>query len=362
MAAETPSPEAVPEPNQHPQPPPPRFSSRREWRHHEKERRRQERWQRRQRGGHGYGGLLWPVLLIVLGGVLLLQNAGILSSSVWSNLWHLWPLLLVLVGLELLFRDALYGLRGVVLALLVAVIALASIVFGSGSLQGASTDTTIGQAVTLTQAQGGAQQADVRLSFGAGSLAVGALATGGSDLASLSYNGPGQLAPHPSYTVDNGVGRLTYDLQSSSGGWHGWPFGSSGTPTEKLLLAPGLPLSLTVDGGASSNTIDLSQLKVTNLTVQTGASSTQITLPQAAGTTTAKIEGGASSVTVIVPAEVAAHIDYQGGLSSLDVAGSRFPQLSSDHNHSVYESPNYASATNKVALEMHTGLASVTIR
>ena len=361
MAAETPSPEAAPDPGQPTQPQPPRFSSRREWRHYEKERRRQERWQRRQRGGHGYGGLLWPVVLIVVGGVLLLQNAGILSSSVWSNLWRLWPLLLVLVGLELLFRDALYGLRGVILALLVAAIALASIVLGSGSLQSAPGAAAGGQAITLTQALKGARQADVRLNFGAGSLAVGALATGGSDLASLSYNGPGQLAPQPSYTVENGIAQLTYDLHGGRG-WPGWPFGASGTPTEKILLTPELPLSLTVDGGASSNAIDLSQLKVTTLTVQTGASSTEITLPQSAGTTTAKIEGGAASVTVIVPAGVAAHIDYQGGLSSLDIAGSRFPQLSSDHGHSVYESPGYASATNKVALQIHTGVSTVTIR
>ena len=44
----------------------------------------------------------WPILLIILGTLLLLNNLGILPWSIWNNLWKFSPLLLILIGLELL--------------------------------------------------------------------------------------------------------------------------------------------------------------------------------------------------------------------------------------------------------------------
>lgn len=44
----------------------------------------------------------WPIFLIVLGILLLLNNLGILPWSIWSNLWKFWPLILILFGLEML--------------------------------------------------------------------------------------------------------------------------------------------------------------------------------------------------------------------------------------------------------------------
>lgn len=44
----------------------------------------------------------WPIFLILLGTLLLLNNLGILPWSIWSNLWKFWPLILILFGLEML--------------------------------------------------------------------------------------------------------------------------------------------------------------------------------------------------------------------------------------------------------------------
>jgi hypothetical protein len=44
----------------------------------------------------------WPILLIVLGTLLLLNNLEILSWNIWNNLWKFWPLILILIGLEML--------------------------------------------------------------------------------------------------------------------------------------------------------------------------------------------------------------------------------------------------------------------
>jgi len=101
-----------------------------------------------------------------------------------------------------------------------------------------------------------------------------------------------------------------------------------------LVLSPDAPLSLRVESGASETRLDLSGLKVTDLRVETGASSTEVVLPAAAGFTRAA-----------------------GALSHIDVAP-RFQRLASGQ----YESPDYATAPNKVDLKVETGVGAVTIR
>ena len=74
------------------------------------------------------GSVIGPLVLIFIGGVFLLQNAGIVSPTVWGGLWRLWPLVLVLVGMELLF-----GARA---GWLVAIVGLGAILFALAFLSG----------------------------------------------------------------------------------------------------------------------------------------------------------------------------------------------------------------------------------
>ena len=48
------------------------------------------------------GSIVWPVVLICLGGVFLLTNLGVISGDVWPRMLQLWPLLLVAIGIDLL--------------------------------------------------------------------------------------------------------------------------------------------------------------------------------------------------------------------------------------------------------------------
>ena len=50
------------------------------------------------------------MVLIFIGGVFLLQNAGYLPPNAWLNMWRLWPLLLVLAWFELLLAGRVPGL------------------------------------------------------------------------------------------------------------------------------------------------------------------------------------------------------------------------------------------------------------
>ena len=63
-------------------------------------------------------GLVGPVILIFIGGVLLLGNLGLLRVD-WWELWRLWPVALILAGLDILARHSRWGSGLLALGMLV---------------------------------------------------------------------------------------------------------------------------------------------------------------------------------------------------------------------------------------------------
>jgi hypothetical protein len=122
-------------------------------------------------------------------------------------------------------------------------------------------------------------------------------------------------------------------------------------------LTRDIPLSLDYETGASESRLNLRELRLTELHLKTGASSTTIDLPANAGYTRVFVESGAASVNINVPDGVAARIQTKGGLSSIQVDTQRFPQMGS-----VYQSPDYDTAANKVDMDIQMGVGSVSIR
>ena len=127
--------------------------------------------------------------------------------------------------------------------------------------------------------------------------------------------------------------------------------------TWDLALAEDMPLDLIVETGASEARLDLRRLKVTRLKVATGASDTKITFPEAAGLTQAKIECGMASVNMIVPEGVAARIESSSALASTSIDANRFPR-----SGSVYQSPDYDSAENRIEIRIEMGMGSVSVK
>jgi hypothetical protein len=301
------------------------------------------------------GGVVGPLILIFIGAVFLLENTGYLPPNFWVNLWRLWPLILVLVGIELLLARRIPWLAVAGLAAVILVLGAVAINLNAPGQAGPAGISTSAQTDL-----GDARQADVTLRFGAGQLNVGPIdQPKPHQLASMSYAGPPSLAPQPQYSVSGGVGRLEYS-SSGRGGPGGFvPFGDGGGSSSArvdLTLTPGVPItSLNVQTGAADAHLDLSRLNISQLDMSVGAATTWLRFPEAAGLTAAHIRGGASTITLEVPQGVAAQIEHHGGISTLNVDQSRFPQVSD----SVFRSPDYESAKNKVELNIETGFTTI---
>jgi hypothetical protein len=261
------------------------------------------------RGVGGLWSLTWPVAWTVVGVLLLASTTGALALGPAELIGQYWPWALIVLGIWFLVGALVPG--------------------------GSATESL---AIPLA----GAPSAAVRIQFGAGELMTHPAAAGmlvdGTFRGGVKERlvGPGEV--ELSQDLDTGVPWI--DTASA------WDVG----------LTAEVPLDLRLDTGAYRGRIDLGPLRVAHLELHTGASDTHIRLPQAAGMTTVRAESGAASLILEVPNGVAARIRSRMALGSTSIDQARFPRAGEG-----YESPGYATAANRVDIDVQGGVGSVKV-
>lgn len=267
--------------------------------------------------GRRDGGFVWPLLLIAVGGVFLLQDLHAIDADV-----TLWPVILIAIGL------------GIVLAAVPSRGQSAQTVTESVPLEGAS----FGRVVL----RHGAGRLSVRSMLDPSLMLQGTFA-GGVD---VERRREGETA--------------VVTVRQRSGAWTEWAFpwhwGGGQALDWNVALTRTIPLALQVDGGANQATLDLSELSVSELRLKTGASDTTITMP-AKGTTRAFVSCGAARVVVRIADRASARIVARTGLASVRVDEVRFPRTT--HG---WASPDFDQAVDRVDLEIEGGAASFEVR
>lgn len=255
--------------------------------------------------------IFWGLVLVLAAGLLLLKQFNIISDF----FGYFWVFALMLVGIWLIVSAA------------------------------PRSSKYPGEKVTVPLE--GAASVHVKLDHGAGRLNLRAGAAPGNLL-------DGECTPGSIVKTSTEGDQLRVKIKTVPDFWT-WVPGES--RDWNLALAKDIPLVLDIDSGASTSTLDLRDLKVTELDLDTGASTTDITLPAEAGHTRVKIDAGAATMRLHIPEGVAAQIRIESGMASINV-DSRFPKVGSN----LYLSPDYASAANRADISIETGMASVEIK
>ncbi len=295
--------------------------------------------------------LIGPLILIVVGALFLLSNLGFLPWGFWGTLWQFWPVILVLIGIELLFGRFHPWLGAIVAVVIVAVVIALSVAMAGGLVQPLVVQQ--GEVERVVEEMGTLTSGTVELEFGAGDISVAALPVDSANLVEADIT-PGTTGSRLDrrFSQSNGEGNLR--LRTEDG--FRVPTGRIIGDSWDVKLNSRLPLDLRVKTGASQTLLNLTELNLSELRIDVGASSAEIKMP-AAGSTKAAIKAGAASVNVAIPQTMAAKIRAKGGLSSIDIDQSRFPKQGS-----YYISSNWDSSTDRVELEIDSGVASVSVR
>ena len=296
--------------------------------------------------------LLWPLFLVIVGILLLLQNLGYLPWAFWSTAWRFWPVILILIGIQLYFGQRSPWLAAGLVALVLTLTVGGALWLSSHTPDVPGSVPAGTGAQPVTEPLNALEKASVQIQFGAGKLSLGGL---NNDSTLLAEARPiaGDIGSRMSKSmrVSGGAGTLRLETK---GDWIN--FGDNG-PYWQVKLSPRIPLDLDVDVGAGEAEVDLSNFRLQRLRVQTGAGRTTIRMPNEPGRLQANVKAGVGELEVTVPEGVEARIHVQEGLSSTAIDESRFPRSGSD-----YVSREYEQSENRVDLIVEAGVGSIKVQ
>ena len=254
--------------------------------------------------------IFWGVALVLLGGLFLLQQMGIIRNV----FTYIWPLALILFGGWMILS-----------------------VFWKPASSEEHFDIALQNAKNVRyKFSHGAGQFEIKGGAPLGKALVGSSAAGMNEHTHLDGD-------RLEVRIEAGASFIPF-VGPSNGVWG-------------FQLTQEVPCTINVETGASQLDMDLTNVLASQIRLQTGASSSNVTLP-ARGAFILDLEAGAASIDIRVPEGVAARVRIKEGLTSMNVNTGRFPQLDSR----MYQSSDYDTNPNRAEINVEAGLGSITIR
>lgn len=296
-------------------------------------------------------GLLVPLVLIAIGVVVLLSNAGVLSSDALLRLGDLWPLLLVILGLQLILNHTLPRQQATLIGLGATVVIVVAAVAYAALAPAAPFGT---RQANSSQPLGGLTAATLDLNYNAATVDIQAGSLGES-LYQARVDYPASDNP-PTISLDRVTGTLEIHESGSFAPFH--IFGSSRRHLV-VTLTDRIPWAIQVGGGATNLRLDVRRLQLSKLEVSGGANRLDAQLPSPKGMVVIDVSGGASNLTLRAPAQSEWRIAVSGGVSAVTINGSTSGSLGGDFQR---QSPGYTSATDRFDITISGGASRVDFR
>jgi hypothetical protein len=294
------------------------------------------------------GNMFWGVLLVVLGGLILLDNLGIVCLSL-GDIWKFWPVLLVFLGIAALVKNQ--KARWIASALVAAFLAL--IVFSLFTFRWSGCEWDGGSRAVETQNLSepyspGIDEASLEIEAGAASVAIEG--TTGQLVEAETRSSLGQCT-----LTSSGSEHSRRIVLKVPGDRSHFRFGRlKNEASIRLHEGPVWDLSLGV--GATSANLDLRPFSVKSVGVHAGATTVKVSLGMPKDETEVNIEAGASSITVEVPREASCEISVDAPLSSKSFEG--FEKIRSGR----YRSENFSEGGRLIRIRIEAGVSKVRVR
>lgn len=290
----------------------------------------------------GRRGLVWPLLLIAVGGVFLAANAGFIAPVRLVDLLNLWPLVLVLIGIDLALARR-WPLGALAAELLVIALGAVLVVSQTAVPSWRSLDAPVGES-SVSVPRGDAKALALHLNGGAGAYHV----AGGASALVEATSDESDLRVHSTMRA-SGTADVRVDLSEER-----VPFRVGSSPVHvDVRIANGVATALDVNMGAGDFVLDLADVTVTDARVSVGAAALRLVVPHPTGEVPITVSAGASSLIVEIPAGVEARVTTSGALTSVR---SENPRVVGD------ETSGYAAAKDRVTIRVTAGATSVSIR
>lgn len=303
-----------------------------------------------------YRKIFWGLLLVIIGILFILKNTGVLFFS-WHTLWQLWPVILILWGISLIpVKDWIK----LVLSLVTVLITFFAVQqYGpkdnhkwhlqwnndNEDEDEGNDDAAVYNNSMSEDYDSLTRFAELKLNIGVGNFKIGDTT---AKLIEVKHDNENANYSMTAKVEDS----LTIiDLSLEKGEFNNGNIKNN----VEMKLNPNPIWDMDLNVGAAEVKFDLSGFKTRNLKIQGGASDLDLKLGAAVPLTDVKLEAGAASITIRVPESAGCEIISNTFLSSKDFKG--FTKVGSQ----LYQTPNFATSTNKIKINLQAGVARVDV-
>jgi hypothetical protein len=307
-----------------------------------------------QDGAPRHGSLVFPILLITIGGLFLYANWRP-SFDPWPVLTTYWPLILIFLGLGKMWDvsrrrqnpDAPRSSVGATVGILAVVLLLFALLWhGRAFSHGRRFSSSLRHDARTVDLEG-AKTVRADLSIGAGQLT---LRGGSSHLLDADFDYfAREGSPQVEYTVDAGKGELKISQEG------GEPNIGGTNNTWSLHFSNSMPLDLKIDMGAGEGDLRLRDLDVTNLNVDMGAGRVEVDLTgDRKKDLEANIEGGVGQTVIRLPRKIGVIVNASGGIGTIDASGLK-------HDGDEYTNAAYGKSPVTIRLKVEGGVGQISL-
>jgi hypothetical protein len=150
----------------------------------------------------------------------------------------------------------------------------------------------------------------------------------------------------PLATLDDGTLRVSQNADGA-GDHHG-------VPTINIELARDVRWTIDLDGGATTETVNMSKGSLSALSFGAGVAMASVRLPAPVGTLTLTLAGGATRLLVAAPPDAPAEVKVVGGASQVDLDGTSHTGVAGG---SVFTDPAWATSLNRYDIDLVAGVS-----
>jgi hypothetical protein len=195
-----------------------------------------------------------------------------------------------------------------------------------------------------TVPRAGRSSADLHIASGFSAVQITADPVG-ADLVQAS--GPADATLQPVVTVTGNSVTITQ------------PQGGPGLPVLIVKVSTAVTWQLSLDGGATTASVDLRAGRLRRLDVTQGVSSLTISLPAPAGTVLVDLAAGASQVVLRVPGSAPARATLAGGAGTVTLYDERHTGVAGG---SVFETTGWTSARDRLDVTCSAGVSALVVQ
>ncbi|HWQ45708.1 MAG TPA: DUF5668 domain-containing protein [Longilinea sp.] len=297
-------------------------------------------------------GFVGAVLVIGLGVIFLLSNFNYLNVSPWDVVLRLWPIILVAIGLDLIIghRSPWTPWVGIILGLVLT----GGILWLALSAPGVAQNLT---PATITVPNDGADMIEGNIDLAAGQIEITSSTETDTVLTGDIYipessDGIDEetIGRYLDYEIQNGT--LSYSLNSPDYSSL-VPFSSSFSQVQwSLGLTSEIPSEISIDMGAGDIDLDASDFTDAQFDIEMGAGIVHVILPNTGGVTL-NIDMAVGNIVLLIPEDAAVRINLDTAVTVVNLP------LDYERNEDIVTSPNQ---DNPIQINLGNAVGIVSIR